>query len=164
MNEEICNTAEAAQAAEGSRVDRRRRNDRRTMTLRTFVRSGLTPRRRNGRRETENQSLVDWHEPQLLFLSIMILLLSVTDAFFTLTLLTIGAQEANPVLAYVLGEHPEWFAAVKMSLTGLGVTVLVALGRARVFSRVPVRAIIHACLLCYVALIGYEWWMLGQLL
>lgn len=144
--------------------DRRLRYDRRQLTLRTFIQGGLTPRRRNGRRDAEGRPLVDWHEPHLLFLSIMILLLSVTDAFLTLTLLMRGAHEANPLMAYVLDRHPQMFASVKMLLTGMGVTVLVAMARTKVFRVIRVSAIMHACLAAYVMLIVYESWLLNQTL
>lgn len=144
--------------------DRRHGYDRRRLTLGTFIRGGLTPRRRASRRDTESNALVDWHEPHLLFLSIMILLLSVTDAFLTLTLLTRGAHEANPFLAFLLDRHPEMFASVKMALTGAGVLVLVAMARATVFRIIRVSTIMHCCLGAYVALIAYEWWLLGKTL
>jgi Domain of unknown function (DUF5658) len=145
-------------------TDRRRGADRRRLTWRTFVQGALTPRRRASRRGHESQSLVDWHEPHLLFLAISILLLSVTDAFLTLTLMTHGADEANPILAYLLREFPRAFAISKMAMTGLGVTILVALARARVFRVIRVSMIMHWCLAGYVVLIGYEWWLLQQTL
>lgn len=141
-------------------IERRCGGDRRALTIRTFVQGGFTPRRRGGRRGGEAHSLVDWHEPHLLFLSLMILLLSITDAFLTLTLMMHGATEANPFLAYVLESNPALFAGVKLFLTGISVLVLVALARARVFRVVRVSAIIHVCLICYFVLIGYEWWLL----
>jgi hypothetical protein len=144
-------------------IDRRRGSDRRRLSLRTFLQGGLTPRRRRGRRETDAVSIVDWHEPHLLFLAITILLLSVADAFFTLTLLTRGAEEANPLLQYVLDAHPQLFAGAKMGLTGCGILVLVALARATVFRIIRVSTIIHWFLLGYAALIGYEWWLLRSL-
>ena len=106
---------------------------------------------------------VDWHEPHLLFLAITILLLSVADAFLTLTLMTMGATEANPFLAYVLAEHPKAFAGIKMLLTGGGVLVLVAVARAKVFSVMRVSTVLHCLLACYAALIFYEWSMLNAL-
>ncbi|HEX5049729.1 MAG TPA: DUF5658 family protein [Gammaproteobacteria bacterium] len=130
------------------------------MTWRTFLQGGFTPRRRGGRRAGEHDTPVDWHEPHLLFLSITILLLSVTDAFFTLTLLTRGATEANPFLAFILEAHPKLFAVVKMGFTGGGVLVLVAVARSRVFSLVRVSTIMHWLLLAYAALIFYEWSLL----
>ena len=127
------------------------------------MQGGLTPRRRTGRRAEDHAVVVDWHAPHLLFLSVTILLLSVADAFLTLTLIGKGAQEANPFLAFVLDEHPQAFAAVKMGLTGVGVLVLVAVARARVFRVMRVAAVLHGIALGYLALIAYEGWMLNAL-
>lgn len=143
--------------------ERRDRRDRRSLSWRTVVQGGLTPRRRSNRRG-ESHGLLDWHEPHLLFLAIMILLLSVTDALLTLTLIARGAEEANPVMAFLLGQTPRLFAAVKMGLTGAGIVVLVALARARVFRVIRISIIIHWCMLGYVALIAYEAWLLRQTL
>lgn len=144
--------------------ERRDGADRRHLSLRTFVRGGLTPRRRCARRGGETAALVDWHEPHLLVLSLAILLLSVADAFLTLALLTHGATEVNPLLAVVLTSYPKAFASIKMGLTGAGVVVLVAMARAKVFRVIRVSTVIHWCLLAYVALIGYEWWLLHHTL
>lgn len=146
-------------------VDRRHGGpDRRRPSLRSFLRGGFTPRRRGGRRAGEQHLPIDWHEPYLLFLSIMILLLSVADAFLTLTLIVAGAEEANPFLAYVLSHHPQLFALVKMALTGGGVLVLVAVARARLFRVLRVGTVLQGIFVGYVALIAYEWWMLRALL
>jgi hypothetical protein len=144
--------------------DRRNSLDRRKLSWRTFMQGSLTPRRRENRRGHESEGLLDWHEPHLLFLAIMILLLSVTDAFLTLTLIAHGANEANPVMAYFLDETPRLFAMVKMALTGAGIVVLVALARARIFSVIRISIIIHWCLLGYLVLIGYEAGLLRQVL
>ena len=134
------------------------------MTWRSFVQGGLTPRRRAGRRAGEHHLPIDWHEPYLLFLSVTILLLSVVDAFLTLTLLTAGATEANPVMAFVLSHHPQLFAAVKMGFTGAGVLVLVAVARARLFRVMRVGAVLQGLFVAYVSLIGYEWYLLRSIL
>jgi hypothetical protein len=145
-------------------ADRRAGRERRRVTARTFIQGSLTPRRRGGRRAGELQWLVDWDDPDLLFLALTILLLNVTDAFLTLTLMTSGASEANPLLAFVLDQHPQLFGAVKMSFTCVGVLVLVALARARVFGVFRVGMLMQALLAGYVVLIGYEWWLLRTLL
>jgi Domain of unknown function (DUF5658) len=145
-------------------TERRTVGDRRRTTLRTFLQSGFTPRRRGGRRSGEHHLPIDWHEPYLLFLALTILLLNVADAFLTLTLLTVGAHEANPVLAFVLDEHPKLFAVTKMGLTGVGILVLVAIARARVFNIMRVGTLLHVVLVGYAALILYEWWLLRALL
>lgn len=145
-------------------VERRRGGDRRQLTLRSFLRGGITPRRRGGRRAGEQHLPVDWHQPYLLFFALMILLLSVADAFLTITLIMGGATEANPVMAFILEDHPELFAAVKMGLTGVGVLVLVAVARSRVFRVVRVDAVLQAIFVAYVALIAYEYWLLRTFL
>lgn len=144
-------------------IERRDVRDRRKFTFRTIIQGSLTPRRRGGRRDNEHEGLVDWHEPDLLFLALTIVLLSVMDAFFTLTLLTNGAVEANPILAYVLDYSPGSFAILKMALTGVGVLVLVALARSKVFKVVRVRTILQAFLAAYILLVGYELWLLRSI-
>jgi hypothetical protein len=147
-----------------ARPERRVAQDRRRMTLGTFLRGGLTPRRRNGRRAGEQHLPIDWHEPYLLFLSVTILLLSVVDAFLTVTLITGGAQEANPLLEFVLRVEPRLFAAIKMGLTGAGVLVLVAVARTRLFRVMRVGMVLQGVFVAYVALIAYEWWLLRTFL
>jgi hypothetical protein len=71
-----------------------------------------------------------------------------------------GATEANPFLAFILEDHPNLFALVKMSLTGLGVLVLVAVARARLFRVMRVGVVLQGIFVAYVALIAYEWWLL----
>jgi len=142
--------------------ERRQRVDRRLLSWRTFFQGSITPQRRNSRRGNEFDALVDWHEPHLLFLAIMILLLSVTDAFLTLTLISIGGEEANPIMAYLIEQTPRLFAIVKIALTGGGIVVLVALARARVFRVIRISNIIHWCMVGYVVLIVYEAWLLHQ--
>lgn len=154
----------AAVAALDVGVERRRGTERRRLTLGSFLRGSITPRRRNGRRAGEQHMPIDWHRPYLLFLSLMILLLSVADAFLTLTLIMGGATEANPFLAFILRDHPELFAVVKMGLTGTGVLVLVAVARSRLFRIMRVETVLQGLFVAYVALIAYEWWMLRTFL
>ena len=136
-------------------------SDRRARLWRTLLVSGLAPRRRGGRRAGEHELPVDFHEPRLLLLSLVLLVLSVADAFLTVTLLSRGAEEANPLLAFVLDEHPRWFVAVKMALTGLGVVLLVALARTRLFKVVRTGRVLYALAAAYVVLIVYEAWLVG---
>lgn len=150
--------------APGSLAERRRGPDRRRVTLGSFLRGGLTPRRRGGRRADEQHLPIDWHEPYLLFLSLTILLLSFADAFLTLTLIMGGATEANPVMAYILRDHPHLFAVTKMGLTGLGVIVLVAAARTRLFRMMRAGFVLQGVFVAYVALIAYEWWLLRTFL
>ncbi len=162
MNRPLNLAKENAVAA--SVAERRVGRDRRHTTLGTFFKGGLTPRRRGGRRAGEQHLPIDWHEPYLLFLAVTILLLSVLDAFLTVTLITGGAEEVNPLLEFVLRVRPELFAAIKMGLTGLGVLVLVAVARARLFRVMRVGMVLQGVLVAYVALIAYEWWLIRTFL
>ncbi|MFL2546786.1 MAG: hypothetical protein ACJ0SL_05425 [Candidatus Rariloculaceae bacterium] len=50
-----------------------------------------------------------------------------------------------------------------MALTGVGVLVLVALARSKVFKVVRVRTILQAFLAAYILLVGYELWLLRSI-
>ena len=153
-----------SRAAPPARHDRRvAETDRRALTLRTLFASGLSPRRRVGRRAGDEEIPVDFHDRRLLIPAVAMLVLSIADAFLTIRLMGHGAEEANPLLAFVLNEHPGLFAALKMVLTGLGATLLVVLARARVFNVVRVSVFLYGLVAVYVALIVYEAWMLSAI-
>ncbi|HEY3517664.1 MAG TPA: DUF5658 family protein [Gammaproteobacteria bacterium] len=139
------------------------KEDRRALTLRTLFASGFSPRRRTGRRANDHELPVDFHDPRLLVPVVAMLLLSITDAFLTVRLINDGAQETNPLLAFVLSEHPHLFATVKMTLTGLGVTLLVVLARARVFKVVRASAFLYGLVAAYLGLIVYEAWLITRI-
>jgi hypothetical protein len=143
-------------------LDRRAEKlDRRKTTLKSVLFGALMPRRRAGRRARDLFFPVDWHDPYLLFLALVMLLLSVTDAFLTVTLLTDGGEETNPLLAFMLNRHPSLFAAVKMALTGFGIVVLVAVARVRLLGLISVRLLFQALVLAYLALVAYELWLVS---
>jgi hypothetical protein len=129
------------------------------VTFWTFLRGSFSPRRRGGRRAGEQEQPVDFHEPYLLFLSVLMLVLSVVDAFLTVTLMTHGAEETNPLLAFVLNEHPRLFAVVKMGLTGMGVVFLVAVARMKFFRLVRASVVLQILVIAYFALVAYEAWL-----
>jgi hypothetical protein len=133
--------------------------DRRAVTWRTFLTSGFSPRRRSGRRAGEQDLPVDYHEPYLLFLAVVMLVLSVCDAFLTVKLMANGASETNPLLAFVLNEHPRLFAVTKMALTGFGVVLLVALARTKLFKLVRAGVFFQLLVGAYLTLVAYEAWL-----
>ena len=100
--------------------------------------------------------VVDWHESHLLAIAIGILLLSFADAFLTINLLVLGAEEANPLMAALFYRDIALFTAVKMALTGGGVMMLVALSRMRLFGRIKVVQGLYVTLAIYVLLVLYE--------
>ncbi len=152
----------ATAAAEGF-VDRRSGEDRRSRLWFSLVYGGVWPRRLAGRRAEDHRPVIDWHGPGLLTSCLLILLLCAADAFLTLMLISQGATEANPVMAVWVYHDVRAFTIVKMALTGGGVLALVAIARFRVFRWVRVASFVHALLVGYVALIGYEVWLLAQI-
>lgn len=142
----------------------RRQGERRRSTLRALLIGSFRQRRRVPRREQERHlAALDWHHPQWLAVGLLILLLSVADAFLTITLLGLGANEANPVMEPLVRDPGIDFAAWKMALTSGGVVLLILLARMRAFGRIPVAVILYGVLLVYVVLVGYELWLLEHL-
>ena len=146
--------------------DRRERYDRRHRVWWAVIYGSFNPRRRRpSRRLLENRyHSLDWHDAHLLAVAIGILLLSAADALMTLRLLDVGADEVNPIMAAVVYRSAAVFATVKMTLTGLGVIVMVMLARYRFMRMVRVDAVMYAVLVAYSALLTYEFWMLRKLI
>lgn len=100
--------------------------------------------------------MVDWHSPRVLAIVIAILGLCVLDGVFTVMLISQGATEVNPLMALFLPHDLGWFAAVKLGLTALGVAVLVACSRMKVFRAIPGELFLYLVLAAYLALIDYQ--------
>lgn len=131
------------------------------MTFAAYWHGARNPRRRAGRRASDTlYPIVDWHSPRLLIPVLTILALCVLDGMLTIVLMKHGADELNPVMALFLPNKLLWFALVKLALTSVGVCVLVACSRMRVFRRIPGEVFVYAVLGAYVWLITYELRML----
>ena len=122
----------------------------------------FNPRRRAPQRRLDDSSFhsLDWHSSHLLAVAIGILLSSVTDAFLTVVLLQGGANEVNPVMAVLIYRSVAMFTALKMAMTGTSVMLMVFLARYRFMRLLRVEWVLYGVLTAYVALIGYEVWML----
>lgn len=139
---------------------RRRRVDRRRRSIGAFVYGNFRPRRRGVRRTDDHHVfLFDWHEPRVLYLALAVLLLSCTDALFTLNLLILGANEANSLMETVLAHGVDTFLAVKISMTAIAVVVLVAVARRKFMGLFRVVRLLQLICLGYMVLIAYEIWL-----
>ena len=142
-------------------IDRRKNTqDRRETTWRSILQGAVMPRRIRGRRASDQDFPIDLHDPYLMALSVAMLLLSVTDAFLTVTLLAAGAIETNPLLALVVDDHPRIFAAGKMLLTGAGIIILVAVAQRRLLGLITAKTLFQSLVAAYFALVVYEIWLL----
>ncbi|MBS0375029.1 MAG: hypothetical protein JSR73_10645 [Proteobacteria bacterium] len=137
--------------------------DRRKRLVFSLFYGGLKPRRRAGRRASDHhQPIVDWHGPGLLASSVLVLILCSLDAFLTLWLMTVGAVEANPLMAPLVAGDAQRFAITKLAMTGAGILTCVALANFRVFRLIRVATLVHTILVAYLVLVGYELALLAQ--
>jgi hypothetical protein len=138
-------------------ADRRTTLDRREGGVRAFVYGNFRPRRREGRRVTdEHLYLFDWYEPRVFYVILAVLLLSCIDALFTLNLLTLGATEANFIMAAMLEYGIADFLAAKISLTAVSLVLLAAVVRRRFYRSLSVEHLLQALFAIYVCVIIYE--------
>ena len=141
-------------------IDCRRRADRRTPSWKSVVYGNFRPRRRGNRRTADEHFIwFDWHEPRILYLALGILLLSCTDALFTLNLINAGANEANPVMASLLENGLEKFVSAKITITSLCVIVLVIAARRTFVGIFNVEHVLQTVFTGYIMLICYEIYM-----
>jgi hypothetical protein len=116
-------------------------------------------RRREDRRAGDQHAAgLDWHDAHWL----VVLLLSIFDAFMTITLMNHGAVEANPLMAPLLQGDGPAFAYWKVGLTAFGVLVLTAFARFRLFRVIPVGLVLYLVGAGYIVLIAYEFQMLQR--
>ena len=131
--------------------------DRRTYTLETLWRGAVAPRRTAGRRSADRRfPLLDVPEGGVVALALLLVGLSIADAVFTLTLLSRGGTELNPIMAALLEVGVPAFAATKMALTAVPAVLLVATANVRLFGRIRARSVLGALVGLYAGLIVYE--------
>ena len=138
--------------------ERRAPPDRRKRVVWAVVYGSFKPRRRAPARRGDDlrYQAIDWHASHLLAVAISILLLSVADAFLTLTLLDAGAEEINPVMALAVNSNAALFVGLKMAMTGVSVVLMVCLARYRFMRLIRVELALYATMGGYLALIAYE--------
>lgn len=144
--------------------ERRNRIERRNRRIWSICYGSFNPRRRAHPRRANDHRFhsLDWYSAHLLVVAIGISLLSMTDAFLTLTLLNGGAQEMNPIMAALLVRSATAFTVFKMATTGVCVLALVVMSRYRFMRVIRVEIVIYLVLGTYASLIGYELWLLKK--
>jgi hypothetical protein len=144
-------TADVVERRSG--VDRRRAP---TTSLRYFMYGG---RRISGRRAEDRRRVqyFDRYSRAHLNLIVLILFLSVTDAFLTLFLIDHGAIEVNPIMAFYLEVGPYAFLFVKYGLTSLGLILLLLFSNF-VLRPVRVRAgvLFYPLLAAFVGVVSWQ--------
>jgi Domain of unknown function (DUF5658) len=141
------------------REERREAAERRARhVLFTDWRWSIEGRRQRGRRADDTaETGVDLYDRSLFVLALGIFVLSCMDATLTLSLIARGlAYEANPLMSVLMDSDPQLFINLKIVFTGAGLLFLVALADARVLRFLRVRNIMHALLIIYSAVVGYQ--------
>ncbi len=139
-------------------VERRKVEERRKLSLWAHINTSPNyHRRRFPRRECDRyNNYIDWYKPALFYVTVGILLLSCVDAALTLYLLSHGAVELNPFMAFLIDINPQLFVIVKLGLTGIGLILLIAHINFRIFNIIRVDHCLYLSLFIYLALASYE--------
>lgn len=136
---------------------RRYKYDRRNPTLKGFLIGCLKSQRRNQRRENcPSYYQTDWYDLKLFVMALALLLLSITDAAMTMTLINNGAVEVNPFMDFLLNQSTNTFVYTKIILTSVCIIILVAHYHSKLFNTFRVDRILIFALSVYSALITYE--------
>lgn len=139
--------------------DRRRQN-----SLRTAVCSLYRNRRTSVRRIDDDavNVYVDRHEPWLAYMVLGAMLLSATDAFFTLALLQHGSYEMNPVMDFFIQKDAMLFFIVKFSMTAACIVFVIMHKNFRFLRVFKGYHVLLTSFALYSLLICYELTMLLQ--
>ena len=137
---------------------RQLRADRRQYTLKTLMLSSFRRRRVTARRNEDQEAgyYVDCHEPFVVAISLSILLLCVADAFFTMTIINNGGRELNPFMDMFIKKDYRIFFFIKYSLTAIGLLIVIAHNRFRIFKFFYGYHILFVFLFIYSLLVSYE--------
>jgi hypothetical protein len=143
--------------------ERRATQDRRRSVLRALWHGNFARRRHAPRRSEERHfAVTDWFQAHWLAVGIGILLLCAADALLTLTLISRGAIEINPLMDPLVHGSGHGFAYWKIGLTSMGVLVLTLLARVRLWGR-AVGTILYVVLGAYAVLVAYEVFLLRNI-
>lgn len=116
---------EESSAIAGLGMERRAHPDRRGQPTSVWSAFAGARRRRHGRRTGEEQDIyVDIFQRRDVALLILIFVLNILDALFTLLWLQRGGVEANPFMAWILGIGNWAFLAQKCFVVGLWLVLL----------------------------------------
>lgn len=154
---------EEATAVVDNRLERQLK-DRRRATFHSLAYGAIVHGRRRGPRRLNDARAyyVDWYDERLFVVTVSIFLLCCLDAFFTLILLSRGAEEVNPFMAALLDHGVRTFVYTKLTITGFGLVFLVVHAAFWIAGPVRVSHILYAVLGSYVMLFVYQLEMLSR--
>ncbi|MEE9340010.1 MAG: DUF5658 family protein [Methylococcaceae bacterium] len=136
--------------------------DRRTLSFKSFFSSFSIGRRINARRTQELKQgyYTDRYEKWVSWSAIAIVLLSTLDGFFTLNILEKGGTEVNPLMQALLEYDTQVFLLSKLVITVTCVLFCLVHINFHMFRVLSMKIMIKSILAIYLALIGYEIFLL----
>lgn len=144
--------------------ERRLGPDRRRHNWRTVTYCGLHGRgRRRHARRHDHSYYLDYYDPRIVMTGLLVLFLSCVDAMFTLTLLGMGAYEANYFMAELLKMGDAVFVITKVAITAVGITFLMMHAHFRILRVTSGRRMLQFLAGVYGLLIGWELYLLGSI-
>lgn len=111
------------------------------------------------RRQADGQKFLylDYYGTVTLIAILIILLLSITDAYFTLYLLSHGSDELNPVMAYFLRLGPTSFIVAKHLITSVSILGLLFIQHTRLFKiKLSANFLYFAIIFIFALTVGWE--------
>ena len=117
----------------------------------------LRGRRRKARRAEEAENYyVDRYELRYLFLIIAILVMCFLDAFLTVILLQLGAEELNPFMLIFIEKDVVLSLIIKYVIIAVSLICILIHKNFRVFRNLRVHSLIYFVLTLYVTLVLFE--------
>ncbi len=139
--------------------------DRRKEPTNPFSLASLRGRRRAIRPEDRNKHYyVDRYDPVSVLVFVLVVALSILDAFITLNLVNNGGRELNPVMEALLTLGTMPFLVGKYLLTGLGILFMIVHKEYYFFrGKISGRSLMFVILFLYILLILWEFYLLSHL-
>lgn len=107
----------------------------------------------------------NFHHGQKVFAAAMlIILLTIVDAFLTLDLVSRGATEWNPIMAYYLDQSPLSFFAVKYLLTCASIIIILSITKTHIFGqKLRVKALLVFFIAVLAAVVKWQLFLLHRI-
>lgn len=138
-------------------TDRRNHTDRRKIPTKPLSRYMLKGRRAKARRTGEDKNYyVDRYDLHHFILILLIMLLCVLDAYFTLKILHFGGTELNPLMIGFIDKAPIVCLLVKYLITAACLVVILIHKNFMVFNKVRASFFIYVIFFLYLILVLYE--------
>lgn len=138
--------------------ERRSNPDRRRNHVKAFATQFVRPRRgTESRRESDTDEFyVDFHEPRLLVVVLITLVLCIVDVYATLILLQNGGSELNPIMRELIEIDVWLFFVFKYVITAAGLLILLSYKNFRVYKSFSGLHTLYIVLAVYILLVIYE--------